>query len=95
MWDDGIGSHERKTIRIRVTVHGMLTAAVDDPSGILDIVVPEGTDVQGLVEILSERSPLFDPRACFGLIDGARVPGDMLLRDGQQVNLYLMFGGGY
>lgn len=81
-------------MRIRVTVHGMLTAAVDDPSGILDIIVPDGTDLQGLVRILSERSPLFDPRACFGLVDGARVPGNRLLKDGEQVDLYLMFGGG-
>ena len=79
---------------ISVTVHGMLTAAVEDPDGQFDLAVPGSADVRDMVEILSERSPLFDHRACLALMDGERVSLDRSLRDGDQVDLYLMFGGG-
>lgn len=79
---------------INVTVHGMLTAAVKDPDGQVDLAVPEGANVRDVVESLSERSPLFDHRACLALMDGEQVSLDRSLRDGDQVDLYLMFGGG-
>lgn len=81
-------------MHIRVTVHGLLTAAVDDPGGHLALSVTDGTDIQGLVEILAQRSPLFDPRACLGLVDGVQVPLDRPLRDGEHLHLYPLFGGG-
>ena len=81
-------------MHIRVTVHGLLTAAVDDPGGHLALSVSDGTDIQGLVEILAQRSPLFDPRACLVLVDGVQVPLDRPLRDGENLHLYALFGGG-
>ena len=81
-------------MHIRVTVHGLLTAAVDDPGGHLTLSVSEGTDIQGLVEVLAQRSPLFDPRACLALVDDVQVPLDRPLRDGEHLHLYALFGGG-
>ena len=77
-----------------MTVHGLLTAAVADPYGHLVLSVSDGTDIQGLVELLSLRSPLFDPRACLALIEGVQVPLDRPLRDGEHLHLYPLFGGG-
>jgi hypothetical protein len=81
-------------VRIGVVVHGMLTAAVREPGGEVQIEVPDGVDIKGLVEILSEQSPLFDPRSCLAVVDAVRVPLDRVLVEGEQVHLYLMFGGG-
>jgi molybdopterin converting factor small subunit len=81
-------------MRIRVTVHGMLTVAVKDPDGRVEVTVPEGTNVQGVVEKLSERSPLLDPRACLAVMGGVKVPGDRALQDGDEVHLHLIVGGG-
>jgi hypothetical protein len=72
----------------------MLTAAVKDPDGQIDLVVPDGADVRDVIEMLSERSPLFDHRACLALMDGERVSLEQGLSDGDRVDLYLMFGGG-
>ncbi len=81
-------------MHIRVTVHGLLTAAVDDPDGHLVLSVSDGIDIQGLVELLALRSPLFDPRACLALVEGVQVPLDRPLRDGEHLHLYPIFGGG-
>ena len=81
-------------MRIGVVVHGMLTAAVREPGGEVQVEVPDGVDITGVVEILSERSPLFDPRSCLAVMDGVKVPLDRVLAEGEQVHLYLMFGGG-
>jgi hypothetical protein len=81
-------------MRVNVTVHGMLTAAVDDPDGRLTLSVPYGIDIRGVVEILAQRSPLFDPRACLATVDGVKVPLDRVLGDGEVLDLYLLFGGG-
>lgn len=79
---------------ISVTVHGMLTAAVKNPDGQVDLVVPDEAEVRDVVGILRERSPLFDHRACLALMDGERVSLDRDLHDGDKVDLYLMFSGG-
>lgn len=81
-------------MHIRVTVHGLLTVAVKDPDGRLEVTVPERTNVQGMVEILSEWSPVFDPRAYLAVMDGVKVAGDQPLKDGDEVDLHLIFGGG-
>ena len=81
-------------MRIGVVVHGMLTAAVRDPGGKMQVEVPDGGDIKKVVEILGERSPLFDPRSCLAVVDGVRVPLDRVLAEGEQVHLYVMFGGG-
>jgi hypothetical protein len=56
--------------------------------------VSDGTDIQGLVEVLAQRSPLFDPRACLAFVDGVQVPLDRPMRDGEHLHLYALFGGG-
>lgn len=81
-------------MRIGVTVHGMLTAAVEDPEGHLVLSVPGGTCIRGVIETLAQRSPLFDPRACLAVIEGVQVPLDRELQDGERLHLYLLFGGG-
>jgi hypothetical protein len=81
-------------MRIEVVAHGMLTAAVRDPGGQMQVEVPDGIDIRRLVEILSEQSPLFDPRSCLAVVGGAKVPLDRVLTEGEQVHLHLMFGGG-
>ena len=81
-------------MRIGVVAHGMLTAAVREPGGEMQVDVPGGIDIKQLVEILSERSPLFDPRSCLAVMDGEKVPLDRMLAEGEQVHLHLIFGGG-
>jgi len=82
-------------MRIRVVAHGLLTVAVRDPGGAIDLTVPDGTDIQGVLELLHGISPVFDPRATpVTVIDGAQVPLDQVLNDGEEVHLYPIFGGG-
>ena len=81
-------------MRIQVTVYGILTLAVPEPGGQIDLAVPDGTDVQGVIEILQERSPLFEPRASLASIEGVQVPLNRVLQDGDKLQLYLMLGGG-
>ena len=82
-------------MRIRVVAHGLLTVAVQDPGGAVDLAVPDGSDIQQVLWILHDRSPVFDPRATpVTVIDGAQVPLDRGLRDGEEVHLYPIFGGG-
>jgi hypothetical protein len=82
-------------MRIHLTVHGLLTVAVKDPGGRMEVEAPEGTDVLGLIEILCEQSPVFDPRSSpIAVIDGVQAPLDRVLQDGQHLHLYPIFGGG-
>jgi len=81
-------------MRVRITAHGLLTAAVSDPDNTLELEVPEGTDIRGVIEILAERSPLFDLRASLAVVDGVRVRLERPLKEGEQVHLHLLFGGG-
>lgn len=82
-------------MRIRVVAHGLLTVAVRDPGGAVDLTVPDGIDIQQVLWILHDRSPVFDPHAMpVTVIDGAQVPLDRVLNDGEEVHLYPIFGGG-
>jgi hypothetical protein len=72
----------------------MLTLAVSDPGGLVEMTVPEGTDIHGVVVLLSARSPLFDPRALLAVMDHAQVPMSRVLQDGDEVHLYMVIGGG-
>lgn len=81
-------------MRVRVTAHGLLTAAVSHPDDLLELDVPDGTDILRVIEILAERSPLFDPRASLAVVDGVKVPLARPLHEGEHVHLHLLFGGG-
>jgi hypothetical protein len=81
-------------MRVQVIAHDMLTLAVRDPDGQLEVSVPEGTDVRGLIEVLSERSPLFDPRALLAVKDHVQLSPSQVLQEGDQVHLYMLIGGG-
>jgi sulfur carrier protein ThiS len=79
---------------VRVQPHGLLSAAVDEPEGWIELTLPQGTDIAGAMEVLGEISPLFDPRACLAIVEGAKVPPDRVLKHGDQVKLYHLFSGG-
>ena len=81
-------------MRVRVTLHGWLKIGVDDPDGLIELTLPDGTDVAGVIEALHETSPMLDPRACLTIVGGARVPLDRTLKDSEEVHLYPVFGGG-
>jgi molybdopterin converting factor small subunit len=83
-------------IQVLVQVHGLLRAAVHDPDGVLDLTLPEGTDVAGAIEALRERqaSSLFDQRACMAVVDGEKVPLDHPLQGGEKLQLFHLFSGG-
>ena len=82
-------------MHIRVIAYGLLTVAVRDPGGALDLDVPEGCDIQGVLEILCDRSPLFDPRSTpIAVMDGVQAPLSRTLQDGDTVHLYPILGGG-
>ena len=81
-------------MRVQVFVHDMLTLAVSDPDGQVEMTVPEGTDIHGMVTLLSERSPLFDPRGLLAVMDHVQVPMSQVLHAGDQVHLYMVIGGG-
>jgi molybdopterin converting factor small subunit len=73
----------------------MFKVGVDDPNGLIELALPEGTDVAGVIEVLREASPLLDPRACLVTVGGAQVPLlDRTLKDGDEVGLYPTFSGG-
>ncbi len=82
------------TMQIRVTLHGLLTAGMDDPDEPLDLRLPPGTDVAGLFAVLAERSPMIDARACLAIVNGVKVPLNWPLHDGDEVGLYHLFSGG-
>lgn len=82
-------------MHVRVIAHGLLTVAVRDPGGVLDLDIPEGRDIQGVLEILCDQSPLFDPRSTpIAVIDGVQVPLSRTLQEGETVHLYPILGGG-
>jgi hypothetical protein len=79
---------------IRVQLHGLLGVVADNPGGWVDLALPEGADVMSAMEMLSERSPLVDPRACMALVDKTKVPLNHVLRAGEELHLYHLFSGG-
>jgi molybdopterin converting factor small subunit len=81
-------------MRVRVTLYGWLKLGVDAPDGLIELTLPGGTDVAGAIGALRETSPLLDPRACLVIVDGAQVPLDWTLKDGEEVGLYPTFSGG-
>ena len=81
-------------MRVRVKLYGWLRIGVDDSDGLVQLTVPDGTDVAGVIEALRETSPLLDPRACLTLVGGASVPLDRTLEDGEELHLYPTFSGG-
>jgi len=81
-------------MRVRVALHGWLKVGVDDPDGLIELTLPDGTDVAGVIEALRETSPMLDPRACLAMVGGAQVPLDRTLEDGEEVGLYPTFSGG-
>lgn len=81
-------------MRVRVTLHGWFKIGVEDPDGLIELTLPDGTDVAGVIEALCETSPLLDPRACLAMVGGVTVPLDRTLKDGEEVRLYPTFSGG-
>jgi sulfur carrier protein ThiS len=84
------------TVCVRVRVHGLLTAALEAPGSWLDVEIPAGTDVEALIQTLSQQlgSPLFDRRSCMATVGGVVAPLDQSLRDGAEVEIYHLFSGG-
>jgi hypothetical protein len=72
----------------------LFTVGVDDPDSLIELTVPDGTDVAGVIEALRETSPMLDPRAVLAMVGGTRVLLDRTLKDGEEVCLYPIFGGG-
>jgi putative ubiquitin-RnfH superfamily antitoxin RatB of RatAB toxin-antitoxin module len=81
-------------IRIQVQPHGLLSAAVEEPGTWIELTLPQGADLAGAMEALSAISPLFDARACLGIVDGKTVALDRVLEDGDRIELYHLFSGG-
>ena len=81
-------------MRVRVQAHGMLTIGIDDPSGVTGLLLPRAADVTHLIAVLSRSSSFFDHRSCLAFIAGAKVPLSHVLQEGDEVHLYLPFGGG-
>ncbi len=81
-------------MQVQVKVHGLLAIRVDDPDGFVELTLPDGTDVAGVLAVFRETSSFFDPRTCLALIDGERVELDRVLEQGEQVHLYHLFTGG-
>ncbi len=81
-------------MRVRAKLHAIFKIGVKDPDGIVELTLPDGTNVAGLIEAPRETSPTLDPKACLVIIGGATVPLDYTLSDGEEVNLYPVFTGG-
>ena len=81
-------------MRVRVKLHGMFRVGIDDPDGLVELTLPDDTDVAGMIEVIRETSPMLDPRACLVMISGAAVPLDQALKDGDEVHIYSIFSGG-
>jgi hypothetical protein len=45
-------------MQVRVTLHGWLKVGVDDPDGLIELTLPDGTDVAAVIEALRETSPM-------------------------------------
>jgi len=72
----------------------MFIIGVKDPDGVVELTLPDGTDVTGLAEALRETSPTLDPRACLAMIGGVIVSLDRTLKDGEEVHFYPTLTGG-
>jgi hypothetical protein len=81
-------------MRIRVKLHGLLTAGMGDPGGLHKLDVAEGADVATVIEAFQERSALFDPRSILAVIENRKVPLSHVLLDGDELHLYHLFSGG-
>jgi molybdopterin converting factor small subunit len=81
-------------MRVRIKLYGFLTIGVNDADHSVELTLPQGTDVEGMIESLGKTSPMFDPRSCFAMIDGGKVPLDRTLAEGDEVHLYPIFSGG-
>ncbi|MCP4536071.1 MAG: hypothetical protein GY832_02895 [Chloroflexi bacterium] len=81
-------------MQVQVRVHGLLAIRVDDSDGFIELILPDGTDVAGILAVFRETSSFFDPRTCLALIDGERVALNRVIEDGEQVHLYHLFSGG-
>lgn len=81
-------------MQVRIKLYGSLTIGINDPDHLVELTLPDGTDVGGMIESLRQTSPMFDPRSCFAMVGGGRVPLDRTLADGEEVHLYPMFSGG-
>jgi hypothetical protein len=81
-------------MQIRVKTHGPLAIRVGDPDGFVELTLPDGTHVAGVLEIFRETSSFFDSRSCLAVIGGKRVSLNRVLEDGEEVHLYHLFSGG-
>ena len=81
-------------MQVQVTLHGLYTIGVGDPNGLVELTLPDETDVAGLIEVLRETSPTLDPRSCLAMVGGAKVSPTRVLQDGEEVHLYPLFSGG-
>lgn len=81
-------------MRVRVKLYAMFRIGVKDPDGVVELTLPDETDVAGVIETLREISPTLDPRACLAMIGGTSVPLDRTLNDGEELHLYPTFTGG-
>ena len=81
-------------MQVRVKLYGWLKVGVDDPDGLVELTLPDGTDVAGVIEVVRETSPLLDSRACLTLVGGVNVPLDRTLKDGEELHFYPTFSGG-
>ena len=79
-------------MHIRVLVHGLLTAAVEDPDRWLDVALPTDANVEELVQALCQwlDSPLFDPRSCIATLEDTVVPMNHPLQEGDEVQFKLV-----
>ena len=67
-------------MRVRVTLHGWLKVGVDNPDGLIELTLPDETDVAGVIEALRETLSMLDPRSCLVMVGSARVPLDRALK---------------
>ena len=81
-------------MRVRVKLYGLLTVVTRNPDNLVELTLPDGTDVAGLIEAFRETSSLFDPRSCIAIVGSQRVPFSRTLKDGEEVHLYHLFTGG-
>jgi molybdopterin converting factor small subunit len=83
-----------QAIRVRITMYGLLTVAVRDPESVVDVELPVGSDVAGLIDTLAETSPMFDARSILAVANGVLVGHDHQLSEGEEIGLYHTFSGG-
>jgi molybdopterin converting factor small subunit len=79
---------------VRVKLHGWLKTRLRDSSVSLEMDMPEGSDIAGLIDLLRESSSLPERRAVVAVIDRVRATHDRPLQDGDKVHFYQMVSGG-